>query len=287
MEEGFLSYTGIYINLDRSTGRRAAMESQSARHGLADRYRRFSAADGNTLGLSTSLANGEIGCLISHYLACRDNADASRPLHVVEDDVMFSGVMDKTIGLIVSSGLLDKYDILFLDTVINPLQAVLPFREWKALYDRCISRDERGTVTKVNFRPIEYVATSTSYLLNHRSIKKVLSVYDGVLAGGPKDAVDIMIRKKGLAGTLRVGCLFPFLTSIRLDDVTSTIAGRGSDDRSALAVNLLRHSFFVDCDIPALLDLAEKVLPPPATQPHDRLLGRLLGFMISPEFHRF
>jgi GR25 family glycosyltransferase involved in LPS biosynthesis len=282
-----VSYAGIYINLDRSTGRRAAMESQLARHGLADRYQRFSAADGNTLGLPTSLSNSEMGCLISHYLVCRDNLETGKHLHVVEDDVMFSRAMDKTIGLIVASGLMDKYDILFLDTVVDPLAGGLPFREYKALYDQCIIRDERGNATKVNFKSIEYIATSTSYLLNCRSIKKILSVYDGVLAGGAKDAVDIMLRKKGQSGALRVGCLFPFLTSIRLDDVTSTITGRNSDDRSALAINLARHSFFIDCDMHALLDYAEKVRPPPATEPHYRLLSRLLRFMISPEFHKF
>lgn len=263
------------------------MEAQLARHGLANRYRRFSAADGNTLGVSTSLSNSEMGCLTSHYLVCRENLEAREHLHVVEDDVMFSGAMDKTIGLIVTSGLIDKYDILFLDTVINPFAGGFPFREYKALYDQCVIRDERGNATKVNFKAIEYIATSTSYLLNYRSIKKVLSVYDGVVAGGPKNAVDIMLRKKGQSGALRVGCLFPFLTSIRLDDVASTITGRSSDDLSALVINLARHSFFVDCDIHALLDYAEKVLPPPATQPHSRLLSRLVGFMMTPEFRKF
>lgn len=282
-----VSYTGIYINLDRSTGRRTAMESQLARYGLADRYRRFSAADGNTLGLPGSLSNSELGCLISHYLICRDNLGTSNHLHVVEDDVMFSRSMDKTIGFIVGSGLIDKYDILFLDTVIDPLAGGLPFRDYKTLYDHCIIRDASGNVTKVNFKAIEYIATSTSYLLNCHSIKKVLSVYDGVLAGGARDAVDIMLRKKGQSGALRVGCLFPFLTSIRLDDVTSTITGRSSDDLSAIAVNLARHSFFVDCDMQALLAYAEKALPPLPTEPHHRLLSRLLGFMMSPAFHKF
>jgi hypothetical protein len=281
-----VSYTGIYINLDRSIERRAAMEAELARHGLGDRYRRFPAADGNILGLPTSLTDSEMGCFTSHYLVVRDNRDCATHLHVVEDDAMFSRLTDRMIRHVVSSNLMGRYDILFLDSVIDPLQEGLPFREYKELYDNCIIRDEHGNVAKVNFTPIEYVGTASSYLVNSNSIGKLLSVYDEALAGGPKDAVDTMIRKKGQAGAIRVGCLFPFLTSIRLDGITSTITGRKSDDLSALAMNLSRHSFFVDCDIRALLDYAEKVLPP-TTDPHYRLLGRVLGFSLTSDFHKF
>jgi hypothetical protein len=281
-----VSYTGIYINLDRSIERRAAMEAELARHGLGDRYRRFPAADGNILGLPTSLTDSEMGCFTSHYLVVRDNRDCPTHLHVVEDDAMFSRLTDRMIRHVVSSNLMGRYDILFLDSVIDPLQDGLPFREYKELYDRCIIRDDRGNVAKVNFTPIEYVGTASSYLVNSNSTGKLLSVYDEVLAGGPKDAVDTMIRKKGQAGAIRVGCLFPFLTSIRLEGIASTITGRKSDDLSALAMNLSRHSFFVDCDIRALLDYAEKVLPP-TTDPHYRLLGRVLGFSLTSDFHKF
>jgi len=281
-----VSYTGIYINLDRSTERRAAIEAELAQYGLAARYRRFAAADGNILGLPTSLTDSETGCLTSHYLAVKDNHDCPTHLHVVEDDAMFSRLTDRMIRHVIASNLIDRYDILFLDSVIDPLQEGLPFREYKELYDKCIIRDERGNVAKVNFTPIEYVATSTSYLVNSRSIGKLLSVYDKALAGGPKEAVDTMIRNKGQAGAIRVGCLFPFLTSIRLDGIASTITGRKSDDLSALAMNLSRHSFFVGCDIRALLDYAEKVLPP-TTDPHYRLLSRVLGFSLTSEFRKF
>lgn len=281
-----VDYTGVYINLDRSTERRAAMEAQFARYGLAQCYRRFSAAAGNILGLPTSLTDGEMGCLTSHYLVCRDHQDCSTHLHVVEDDAVFSRLTSQAIRTVILPSLMERYDLLFLDGVIDPLQAGLPFREYKALYDKCIIRDQHGTVIKVNFRPIAYVATSTSYLVNGRSIKKLLSVYDQVLANGAREPIDIMLRKKGQAGALRVGCLFPFLTSIRLDGTTTTISERGNDDRSVLAINLARHSFFVDRDIAALLAYADKVFSPPA-DPHSLLLSRLLAFNLSPEFRQF
>ena len=64
-----MTYTGIYINLDRSTERRAVMEDQLTRLGLQDRYARFSAVDGNQLGLRTSLTDSQIGCFTSHHRA--------------------------------------------------------------------------------------------------------------------------------------------------------------------------------------------------------------------------
>ena len=40
-------YQGDFINLDRSTDRRDAMEAHLEAFGIEDRYRRFRAADGN------------------------------------------------------------------------------------------------------------------------------------------------------------------------------------------------------------------------------------------------
>jgi GR25 family glycosyltransferase involved in LPS biosynthesis len=276
-----MTYTGFYINLDRSTDRRAAMEAEFARCDLRDCYRRFPACEGNALGFQGSLTDNEMGCFTSHYLVCRDNLDCPTHLHIVEDDAMFSRFTSQAIRTGILTTFIDKFDILFLDGIIDPFWEGLPLQEYKQLYDRCISRDELGNVTNVNFRPIRYAATSTSYLVNRRSINKLLSVFDRTLANGIRDPIDIILRKKGQAGALRIGCLFPFLTSIRLDGMMTTITGRQNDALSILAMNLLRHSFFIDCDICALLEYAEKALPPLTTEPHYRLLGRLLTFISS------
>jgi GR25 family glycosyltransferase involved in LPS biosynthesis len=64
-----MSYSGFYINLDRSRERRADVEAQLAQHKLAHAYTRFKAADGNALDLpNPHLKNGEMGCFTSHYL---------------------------------------------------------------------------------------------------------------------------------------------------------------------------------------------------------------------------
>lgn len=288
-----VNHVGLYINLDRSVERRAAMEAQIARHGLHGIYRRFSGADGNILGVPTSLTAGEIGCLTSHYLVCREHVDSAVHLHVVEDDTIFSGIMSQTIHAVISSGFMEQYDILFLDSVINPFSNQRSDALWKCkkCFDAGVIRDEHGNVVKLrDVLWLRYSGGSGSYIINCRSIRRLLSVYEQVLAAGAEDQVDLMIRDRAQAGQLRVGVLFPFVTSARLDDPDTTIAGRERDQRSALAIDLLRRSFFVDRDIDRLFELGRKVFSFPAGDVgdrHDLLLKRLSEFFWSDQFRDF
>jgi GR25 family glycosyltransferase involved in LPS biosynthesis len=281
-----VSYTGVYINLDRSTSRRAAMEAQIARHGVADRYRRFPAADGNVLGAPTGLSDSEMGCLISHYLVAKQHLDCPIPLHVVEDDVLFSTMTDRAIRGLVSSDMMNGHDLLFLDNVLAPLgtQLLRRLRQGNAVIDRCVVRGAQGHDVGIQLIQAHHIATSTSYLINPRSTRKLASAYEEMLTEGAREPVDLWLRRKGQEGALRIACVFPFLTSVRLDELETTITGRSSDAVSVIATNLLRHSFFVERDVGRLRELAAELLPPASTDPHDRLVGRLLGCCLDPEF---
>jgi hypothetical protein len=58
------------------------------------------------------------------------------------------------------------------------------------------------------------------------------------------------------------------------------------DQLSTLALDLLRHSFFVECDLAATLGLADRWLPSEGAGLHDRLLARTLGFITSDAFRQ-
>ena len=58
------------------------------------------------------------------------------------------------------------------------------------------------------------------------------------------------------------------------------------DQLSTLALDLLRHSFFVECDLAVTLELAERWLPQQSAGLHDRLLARALGFITSDAFQQ-
>src|ERR1700748_3472098 len=120
MEDANLShmdYQGFFINLDRSPQRRAEIEAHLAQFGLEKAYRRFPAAEGNSLHLPNpgpKLLAGEIGCFISHYLLLKENLGQTKPLHVVEDDVQFSRYTAPVIQSLMTGGSLAHYDIIHL-----------------------------------------------------------------------------------------------------------------------------------------------------------------------------
>src|SRR5262249_53473824 len=123
-----------------------------------------------------TLTEAELGCLTSHYLVCRQHLNSHMHLHVVEDDVMFSSIMKDAISAIISSRLIERYDILFLDTIIAPFKQNLSVWKCKAMYDKLVTRDVHGKLVKIDLDSelVDYVAAATSYLLNCGSIQKLL-----------------------------------------------------------------------------------------------------------------
>ena len=280
-----MAYLGYYINLDRSPDRRAAMDAQVARLALTDRYRRFAAVDGNPPGVaSPTLTASELGCFASHHRLLQGHVDGAEHLHIIEDDIVLARRTASFIDGVIAAGLLDRHDLLFTDMVMqSDLNFIRRARRW---YASDIGRDADGTATEVRFRSMAYTASMTSYLVNRQSIRRVSDMFGRELASGAKRPIDLFIRDQVAAGQLRASCLFPFITSIRPGAPTSMAVRDDHDQLSTLALDLLRHSFFVECDLAATLDLADQSLPPPGTGLHDRLLARTLGFITSDAFRQ-
>jgi GR25 family glycosyltransferase involved in LPS biosynthesis len=278
-----LSYTGVYINLDRSTERRAAMEAQISRFGLQDVYRRLPAAEGNSLGVPTKLTHAETGCLLSHYLACKQYAGDGTHLHIVEDDVQFSSITRDAILNTIAGSIMDEHDVLFLDTELSKF---VEMRRAMEIYDGAIVLNANGSLRRATLSLRTYHAASTSYLINCRSIPKLVSIYEQLFTNGITKPIDIMVRDMGMAGTLRVGCLFPFVTSVRLDEATTIADREDRSERAALAMNILRHSFFVERDIGKLLELATRAFPANGTNQHLELIKIIAGFYLANRSER-
>jgi GR25 family glycosyltransferase involved in LPS biosynthesis len=282
-----VSYSGFYINLDRSTDRRAEIEGEIARFGLTGRYRRFAAADGNILGFpNPRLSKSEIGCFTSHLQLLQLNIGSPEHLHIVEDDAIFSRFTAPVVELIANSTDIEQYDILFTESFITPLN--LDFKTCKEMFDAGIERDAAGTVTNVRPSVINHVAGTSSYIVNRRSIEKLADYFLKVLKNGAPANIDLIIREATRENAIRSGCIFPFVTSIRLDGVTNnTISGRSHDALTEVLAGLGRYSFFVDCDHRALCERAASLLPLPESDAHNRLLGHLLAFSVTDKFHPF
>jgi len=281
-----MAYIGHYINLDRSPERRAAMEAQLARLDPAVRYRRFPAVDGNPHGFANSrLTEAELGCLVSHYLLLQMHLDGASHLHIVEDDVVFARRTALFLDQVIGSGMLDNFDILFVDTIVPMIPALC--RWARSRYRSNIQWAADRTAASVKFELMAYHASTASYLVNRASVRAVCDILGEELESGNARPIDLLIRDKVAEGKLRARCLFPFVTSVRPGVFASSRAEANSTHRTVRAMELLRHSLFVECDMKATLDQANGDLATPESDWLDQLHSVIAGFMASDGFQAF
>jgi GR25 family glycosyltransferase involved in LPS biosynthesis len=287
-----MTYSGFYINLDRSLQRKEEIVSQLRELQLLSHYSRFPAADGNVLKVKKSpLRTGEIGCFTSHYLLLEKNLNQASHLHVIEDDVVLSRATNPILQSLLNSGSLDNFDIVFTDTCV-PFDLFI-IREYKSLFDSSIEKDESGRIlsvkkyTIINLKEL-YVAATSSFLIHKNSIAKLYTILQREMRRGPLKPVDFFIRDKIREGVIRAACIFPFITSIRLDHlITSTISERPEYYLSLVALSLLRHSFFVECDWDKCNQLIVDYFSPVKQDMHQNLLSKVCDFVLSERYKFF
>lgn len=280
-----MSYQGAYINLDRSTERRAHMEAELQRFGLLERYLRLPGVDGNPDQIASPLKNaGEIGCFLSHVKALQQ-AKAGTHLHIIEDDTLFAACTAPTLDWAVNAGILDGFDLMYTD-VAMPLSNE-SYRQFKNMFDACVTRDAAGNINAAQFQAIDLgdidFMTTSSYMVNHRSFGKLMDLYQAEVAAGLRLPIDMFFRNYAKIGGLKVGCLFPFITSARVDDtITSTVRQNPDSTRKFTAANIGRYTFFIGCDWVECERLMQRhIAPPPAGDRHLDTLSRLLAFSLT------
>ncbi|WP_427023682.1 glycosyltransferase family 25 protein [Aureimonas ureilytica] len=99
----------VFINLDRAAPRRAFMEAQGAKLGLA--LERVRAVEAGEIGASLAARlNGrwerpltlpELGCFLSHHGLWREIAEGSAPVLVLEDDAILSRQLPSALPVLV------------------------------------------------------------------------------------------------------------------------------------------------------------------------------------------
>jgi hypothetical protein len=98
----------------------------------------------------------------------------------------------------------------------------------KGAFDRLVP----AQTTPLSFAEMQIIdlkqqnfACLTSYLVSPTAIDRLLSLYRQEIDQGPQLPVDLFVRDCVQSGKLRAACLFPFLTSFRLDELFgSTVA---------------------------------------------------------------
>src|SRR5262245_60197350 len=256
---------GWFINLERCPDRRASIEVELERCGLP--YKRFAAIDGS---------DGQRACFQSHLSVLQQ--DRGEPIHVLEDDAILSGYTKAVVEYVVSSGVLDKFDLVHTETLVSP--EVMELRELRQSFDKHV---QAGTF-EVRDITTTYQACMTSYLVGSGRERLMAALErHAVMCALP---IDLFIRQEARAGRLKVGCVFPFATSCRYDQPTS-MAGRPSDNasHSKRAIDLLRYSFFVDRDFARTADFVAALRA--KRDPHQEIIEAVLGFMTSDKFTMF
>lgn len=281
-----MGYQGIYINLDRSTERRTEIESELARYNLGAQYKRLSAVEGNAWNLTSPLTNAnEIGCFLSHVTALKEGMKSNQHLHIIEDDTIFAACTHPTITWAIDSGMIDEYDILYTDIAI-PLSNE-SYRTFKKLFDTNVVRNENGSISSVKFqaldlKTVEFLTTS-SYLINKNSFSKLMSLYKTEITEGIRVPIDIFFRNYAKIDGLKIGCLFPFITSAKVEEtLTSTVRKKPDTNHKFTAANIGRYSFFVGCDWNECERLMQTYIKQPSTDDHHaQVLVKLLAFSLT------
>jgi len=282
-------YRGFYINLDRSTERRLVLEQRLKELGLQDRYQRFPAVLGSLWHKPEHrLRAGEVGCFMSHLEVLKACTQDGMHCHVLEDDVLLSAALGPTLQAMMSSSSFDNWDVVVTDTLVP---ADIPLvRQYRRAYEQF----EQGRAKDhIAFRILDgkssYRAIMASVIYNARSIPKIIEFYEQGVAAGYPVPIDILLRRLVQAGKVRLGILFPFVTSVQFEEVTNTtLEGRHSTDqlRSAAAYSLLRSSFYVERNLQNL-NTALDGLTSDDDDPHNQLLGNFYRFALSKRHTTF
>jgi GR25 family glycosyltransferase involved in LPS biosynthesis len=242
-------FIGRYINLDRSPERRLEIERQLSQLGLAERYTRFAAVDGQAITDRPDVANrAEVGCYRSHLDAIRLGAPPQSWLHIAEDDVVLSRHLPQVFDRLMTQEAFQDFDIVFTNVMV--LFGVAPIAEWRMLFDRAVTMTPDGAVTGV--KSFSAVALDhipfylcTSYAIHPHAIGKVTDLLAEAFARQPFEPVDIVLGRLANTGALKAACTMPFFSAPQLLGA-STI--RQEMVRTRGAHMFMEWAFFADRD---------------------------------------
>ena len=287
-------YAGFFINLERSTSRRARLEAQLAAHELGHLYSRFEAVDGAGLpDPRGSISAGELGCFTSHARLLRSCAALGRPVHVLEDDTLLSPELRPVLESLLGKGVLNEFDLLYTDVFV-PIDCN-QIADYERVFAAATGRDaviEGGCIrgmSVVDLRGRIWASTS-SYLVSARSIGRFAGLLEDELGRGPGVPIDLFVRRLVNARELKAACVMPFLTSIDLQqDLYSTARGgaAATQQRSRLAAGIVRQLYFVRPDLPTIAAIIEREFPLSPNDARHALISRMVWFRMFGGFESF
>lgn len=283
---------GCYINLERSTDRRAAMETQLQRLGLTG-VRRHAAIDAQTLiSGDAAITPGERACFLSHTEAIA-RANPGEALLVLEDDAQLS----EALPAVLRSGALAQLeaegcDIAFLECQpVTSTQHLLSL--WQSLQKRLPPQGNgapRHALTGIDFLDARtlYNWGAVAYLVTPKGLRVLPALLQEALANGPSQPYDLTLGGFLRDGRLQGTVLSPFLATPALGSHADSTLGSPSESAAHDVLgSALRRLFFAG----PLDGLDAQVAPwrhaPLTDDPQLRLLADLMAqlFVLTARDH--
>ena len=240
-------FRGRYINLDRNSARRTALEENLRQAGVADRYARFAGVDGIEAKRSrqTSLRPGYLGNWLSHERLAHEHRDQGEHLHLLEDDAVLpaadAGPLFEEV-LRRADAEIEGWDLLFTETAPS-----IETRAYVALAEHVLAYARTRHIAFVPLASLDFAGMS-SYFVNRRS----LTTYSDLIADGWRHGVpiDLFLREKVHRGELRAYVTAPFLTTV--SDLSAESDVLGQHDFAHAVLDLYRQCFYIRANLPAL-----------------------------------
>lgn len=268
-----------YINLKRASARRAALETQVRALPPGQwELQRFEAIDVHSE--LCRLAPGRIterekGCFLSHktLLTQMLHSNGDLPFMVWEDDVLVSPSAHGAVEGFLAQAAPSTWDILYTDLIVPDLGSMLE------LLSRRRKLRPRQAVEVLDLRDRSFAGAS-AYLVNPRSLKKVVALLDGVVL--LNEPVDLQLRRFIHEGALSAGALFPFVTTVSDASLQSQIQPE-ADTGTDLAWTLFRRLMWIDCHAESLYPMCSQLssLHP---DPESSVMGVITAALVSPYF---
>ena len=262
--KGARLWDGYFINLDRAVERRRRMEEQIGRFGGAGHYQRSTAVDGRALNRPSACSPGEVGIFRSHMNVLGRIASGRHPGHVMEDDVLLCDLTAPTIESLIRRSVVDQFDMVFLETYVGTM--VPNIARFSSAFREATRNGPVRSPDQLQILDLgkDYLYGATSYVASPNGARKLVALFGPEWERGPRLPIDDTIQRATHAGNLRVGCTFPFVTTIDLETSSESNAGRDEAPDLSMLQRFIRYTFFVRRDIDGY-----------ATSMLDRVLARL------------
>jgi GR25 family glycosyltransferase involved in LPS biosynthesis len=237
------TFRGFFINLDRNKARLESMTKQLAEVGMSDRYERFPAVDGRTLGAeyAATLDRGALGLWLTHERLLSANKSSDAHLHLLEDDTVLPKDAAACFADLLAQAETDCPD---WDVILTEMFVDMSFSMFRLLAKWKEEYQQEG---KVRLLPVKSYpsAGTTSLFINAKSIGKYLGMIEGRWTDGAP--IDLFLRGQINRGFLNAYITVPFATTLPDNSIESDI--RGGLDVSHKVVSEYRRAWFKDADL--------------------------------------